>query len=102
MMLNRDDLRDVKLIYHNTNLKTLQHKYPNIQFDKFINSSNRLIIQQDINNDFFSKLNTYILTLDIDKLKNYIKWVIINELLPYYSLEVNEMFFSFYNNYLQG
>jgi putative endopeptidase len=67
-----------------------------------INDFEYIIVENDLENDYFKKLNDLLIQTDINILKLYLKWKYINNYLPEINIEANELYFNLYHKLLKG
>lgn len=101
---SRVDLRDPEKNYNKMLLNELSENYKNFDFSLFLNiinfkHSDYVIIGQP---EFFKNVIDYFETLNIDDIKNYLFWKILNSTASLLHKEVRDEDFRFYKKVLLG
>ncbi len=101
---SRVDLRDPEKNYNKQFLNELSENYKNFDFTLFLNSinfknSDYIIIGQT---EFLTNVIDYFNTLNIDDIKNYLFWKILNSTASLLHKEVRDEDFRFYKKILLG
>ncbi len=98
------EMRDVEKLYNPINKSNLSALAPQLKFESYFKSLG--IIQPDtiilFSTEYFSALNTLISGTDIQTLKYYAKWQVINEAAPYLSQDFINERFNFFGKTLSG
>ena len=97
--------RDPNKIYHMESVSELSSLAPNLAWNRFLESSGApAITELNVTNpDFFKGLNALVASTDLQTIKTYLRWQLVNsipsEVLP---KAFDEEHFDFYNRKLSG
>ena len=99
--LNEEYMKDINFnLYMKMIIKLINNKLNNNKLN--INNFENVIIEDDITNNYFIKINNLLMETDIDILKIYLKWIYINNYLPQINNDANDMYFNLYFKILKG
>jgi len=100
----RAELRDEEKTYNKIKTPYLIKRYPHIRFDKYFEELGAPDIKYVIvgEPEFLSKVDEIIYKRDIEEVKNYLEWNVINKFAPYLSSSFEEENFNFFFGTLLG
>ncbi len=101
---NQTELRDAEKNYNRVLTADLDKEYPNLRISRFLElmgvpSLDFIVIGQP---EFFSRLNGLITPENLNKLKIYLKWSILNAASPFLFSEIEEEHFDMFSRKIRG
>ncbi len=102
--LPAEKLRDPSANYHKMSLARVDSEYPNIHIKDYLAlidcpTIDSLSVSQT---DFLTEVNNILADTNIEALKSYLAWKVIDDAAPYLSDEFVEMDFDFYSKTMSG
>jgi len=104
IFMPKEELRDPYKTYNPKNLAELQALVPNFSFEDFLtplqlNNLDKVNVGQV---DYLTGLNTILYNTNLETIKNYLAWNIINQAAPFLSEDFVNADFDFYGKTLSG
>ncbi len=101
---SRADLRDQEKNYNKMTLKEISKRYKGIDFDRYIYEIDLPPVKYAIvgQPEFLTEVSDIITKTDLNDLKAYFKWKVINYFAPYLSEKIEKENFDFFKKELLG
>ena len=101
---SQTELRDAEKNYNRVPTADLQKEYPNLKIQSFLElmgvpKLDFIVMGQP---EYFSHLNTLFREENLDKLKIYLKWSILNASAPFLFSEIEEEHFDMFSRKIRG
>lgn len=100
----QEDLRDAEKNYNKFTIVELNKKYRNMGFEKYLDKMgirgiDYVIVGQP---EFFEFLNKFLASMDLENLKIYLKWIALNNRMPYLNKEAEDLHFDMFYRKIRG
>ena len=103
-MMPKEEKRQIEKLYNPHSFEELNQRMPGWNWDEYFQSMDANIPSQIIVTEpaFLTFLNSFLQSVDIDTIKQYIKCILINQSAPYAHTSLEESHFNLYAKTLEG